>query len=200
MDHDQDQFKVVNPSSRSLIVSFGGFALQFGRIPPFEFLHFLNTHFHETDKLFYVDRHQIHYHRGIYGISSNIEETISHLRNEIAGYERVFFMGVSAGGYAAILFGSLLNVDHVIAFIPQTILYHSKYDSKYKDLLPYISGTTQYHLYGDLSIQNPKDAHHISHCIRMLHPNVHIYKRAQLILPEMRNSGELFHILSKIIS
>ena len=31
-------------------------------------------------------------------------------------------MGVSAGGYASILFGSLCNVSSVIAFIPRTKL------------------------------------------------------------------------------
>jgi len=78
-------------------------------------------------------------------------------------------MGISQGGYAAILFGSLLRVTSVIAFIPQTIrIQRNNIDEKYRDLKPIINLTTAYYLYGDISITNPHSFHHISHCERIL--------------------------------
>ena len=95
-----------------------------GGIPPFEFLNYLSSIYKNThDLLFHIDKNQCHYHRGLDGITKNIDETILYLNNMIQHYEKVIFIGVSAGGYAAILFGSLCkNVHHVIGFIPQTIL------------------------------------------------------------------------------
>lgn len=93
-------------------------AKQFGQIPPFEFSNFLHQHFPNDEKHFYIDMNQCWYHKGIKGLSTTIDETISCLKNEIKTFEYVTFMGVSAGGYAAILFGSKLNVNTVIAFSP----------------------------------------------------------------------------------
>ena len=67
-----------------------------------------------------MDKNRNSYHNGIVGISNNIDETLPHLQAQIAPYSNVIFLGVSSGGYAAILFGSLLNVKSVLAFIPQT--------------------------------------------------------------------------------
>ena len=91
---------------------------------PFEFLTYLSkTYSRNTDLYFYIDKNQCWYHKGIEGISNNIDETVIYLKTLIKknNYKKIIFMGVSAGGYA-ILFGSLCNVNSVISFIPRTKL------------------------------------------------------------------------------
>ena len=104
---NNSSYKIQNIDSDTLIISFSGLAKQFGGIPQFEFLNFLNKHFTDINKHFYIDNYQVSYHKGINGLSTNIDETIEYLKNEIKNYKNVIFLGNSAGGYAAILFGSL---------------------------------------------------------------------------------------------
>ncbi|MDE5075165.1 MAG: hypothetical protein O4749_03515 [Trichodesmium sp. St5_bin2_1] len=53
-------------------------------------------------------------------------------------------MGVSAGGYAAILFGSLCHVTNVISFLPRRKLKAKIVDKKYKKLKNIINNDTDY--------------------------------------------------------
>lgn len=62
-------------------------------------------------------------------------------------------MGVSAGGYASILFGSLCKVSNVIAFVPRTKLINP-IDIKYNDLKNIINNKTKYILHRDTDVQN----------------------------------------------
>jgi len=184
----------------TLIVSFAGYNKLFGGIPRFEFANFLNAHFANTDRQFYVDCRMDLYHRGIAGISKTVDETVEYLKTEIDGYKRVVFIGVSAGGYAAILFGSLLNIASVVAFIPQTLRMRQNIDEKYRDTGLYINATTQYYLYGDLSIIDIKDYHHISQCERIAHhDNVTLIKKEVFNIKKMRDDGELLNILQKVL-
>ena len=126
---------------------------------------------------------------------------MSYLKNEIKNYKNVIFIGSSSGGYAAILFGSLLNVTSVLAFIPQTILRNTNRDEKYRDLNKIINETTKYYVYGDLSISDEHNVHHISHCDRISHHlNVYVTKKLKLKLKEMRDNGELFVILNNLVN
>ena len=61
---------------------------------------------------------------GFNGIGKNINCTIAFLKTEFATYNKVLCIGGSAGGYASILFGSLLKVNKVIGVIPQTDLQY----------------------------------------------------------------------------
>jgi ABC-type dipeptide/oligopeptide/nickel transport system ATPase subunit len=123
-----NEYKIIN-GNKNLIICFGGMALQFGGILPFEFLNYLSSIYtNSCDLFFFIDRHQCSYHKGIKDITYNIDETIVYINNIIknGNYEKVIFMGISAGGYGAILFGSMCNnVNHVISFIPQEpLLFH----------------------------------------------------------------------------
>ena len=191
-------YKINIPNSETLIVSFAGNAKLFGGIPRFEFVQFLKQF--EVSKHFYLDEHSDLYHKGLC-VTSSIDETVTYLKNEIKHYKRVLFLGNSGGGYAAILFGSLLNITSVIAFIPQTIRRNpTNIDEKYRDISKYINDSTKYYLYGDLSVSNINDPHHISHCERISHfPNVIITKKKYVNVKEMRNTGELYQILHNII-
>ena len=193
-------YKKSQIKSDTLLVSFAGNDIMYGGIPRFDFFNFFAKYFKEINQHFYLDKHKTSYHKGIEGLSKNIDETVEYLRNEIYNYEKVIFLGVSSGGYAAILFGSLLGIDHVIAFIPQTIRLNKNIDEKYRDISKYINNITQYHIYGDLSVINKNDCHHISHCERISnHDNVFIKKVERFNLKQMRDSGELFVIINDII-
>jgi hypothetical protein len=192
-------YKINEIKTDTLFVSFSGYAKQYGGIPRFEFVNFFTKHFNEINRHFYVDTYKTCYHKGISGISNNIDETAEYLQNEIKDYKNVIFLGCSGGGYAAILFGSLLNVTSVVAFTPPTIRYDENIDEKYRDISKYINTTTKYYLYGDLSVSNKKDPHHISHCQRISHyPNVFITKKHEINLKKMRDSGELYKILYNV--
>jgi esterase/lipase len=187
-------------TSQTLIVSFAGHGLMYGGVPKKEFSNFLQKHFSHINAQFYVDYNCKSYHQGIQGISNNIDETVVYLKEQFKNYERVICLGASAGGYAAILFGSLLNVDTVVAFIPQTKLRSKERDEKYRDIEPHINTTTKYHIFGDLSIQNEDNCHHISQCERILKfSNVHLTRLDGVNLAVMRNNGLLLDIMTKII-
>jgi hypothetical protein len=109
------------PGSRQdvLFLSFGGVKMGTG-IPPAEFHASLSGR--DVPGYFIKDFRQCWYQEGLLGLSSDIAGTEAVLRALIARHapKHVVTLGVSAGGYAAILFGALLGVDRVVAFSPQT--------------------------------------------------------------------------------
>ena len=56
--------------------------------------------------------------------ANDLYETIDFIKNLISKkkYKNVYAIGSSAGGFAAILFGNLLNFTKVLAINPQTVL------------------------------------------------------------------------------
>jgi len=206
---EKDECKILN-NNKNLIVCFGGLKLSMHRILPFEFLRYLSSVYtNSCDLCFYIDRNQCWYHKGIYGITNNIDETVSYLQDLIKNYEKVIFIGVSAGGYAAILFGSLCNISNVVSFIPQTILYKPIHP-KYTNLKHIINNTTQYLLYGDPSIKsvgnpnveymNINNLHHIRHCNNLQEfKNVKIIKKNNCNLKQLRDEGVIKKIIDDII-
>jgi len=196
------EHKIIN-GNKTLIVCFGGMALQFGGILPFEFLNYLSSLYVDIcDLYFFIDKNQCWYHKGIQGITNNIDETILYINNIIknGNYERVLFMGVSSGGYGAILFGSLCNnVNNVISFIPQTIL-KNPINSNYSNLTTVINKNTSYLIYGDESVKNDNDNHHILHCKNLEHySNVKIIKGENCELKKLRDSGYIKTLIDAIV-
>ena len=192
---------IDNNHSDTLLVSFAGHDMIYGQTPRFSFVQLFETHFKSIDRHFYIDIHVNSYHKGIGGISKSIDETVTYLQKQIAPYKKTIFIGTSAGGYAAILFGSLLRVTSVLAFIPQTLRRHKLIDEKYRDISSYINDTTNYYLYADLSITNPVDPHHISQCERIAcHPNVYIIKKNKFNIKQIRDDGEMYEVINKLIN
>lgn len=183
----------------NLICCFGGMALAMGGIPPFEFVKYLSLYDSDCDLLFYIDKKQCCYHRGIEGITNNIEETVDFLNKKINKYDKVIFMGTSAGGYASILFGSLCKVSNVISFIPKIKLNHA-INTDYADLKNIINSNTQYILFGDKSVTDINDSHHISQC-EMLETfsNVKIIKKDSIDMKILRDSGTIKDTIDRII-
>ena len=109
----------VGSGNKKLIVSFGSNGHDgFERKTSLMKLRFEKNNF---DVLYLRNRHQW-YIGGLKGIGKNIDHTLAFLRKQFALYNKVLCIGSSAGGYASLLFGSLLSSDTVIASNAQTDL------------------------------------------------------------------------------
>jgi hypothetical protein len=188
------------PISSTIVVSFAGHGLKFGGNPRPEFRNFLSKNFPGVDVLLLVDYNCRCYHQGLKGLTSNVDETANYIQNIIIGYKKVIFVGVSAGGYASILFGSLLKVNDVIAITPQTKLKAVFFDDTYRDLTNLINSTTNYILIADTSVEHPEHMHHISHCERIEHyANVVVLRKNKVYVGLMRDDGSLLEVFQNVI-
>jgi len=110
----------LDDPSPTLLVAFGGYRLQFGGIPPFEFFNIAQAQSAKT--LFIRDLDESIYFAGVRGLGSDIESVASSLRQIVAdsGATRTVFMGNCGGAFAALTFGALVGADEVHAFRPPT--------------------------------------------------------------------------------
>lgn len=112
-------FCKIGENSKNQIVSFSSFGSNYYERKS----SLLKLKYERNDfDILYFKKPKTWYLGGISGIGKNIDHTIAFLRKEFAKYDKVVCVGFSMGGYAAILFGSLLNVDCVIVNRPQTDL------------------------------------------------------------------------------
>ena len=104
-----------------LVIFFGGIVGGFG-LTLFEFASFADSL--DASKIFVRDLDQCWYQRGVRGLGSSIDETAEAVRVRIASLRptRVVTVGNSAGGFAAGIFGALLDADASHAFSPQTLV------------------------------------------------------------------------------
>jgi hypothetical protein len=110
--------------SSTLLVLFAGLGI--GAAPPtFIFRRFLAP-YRGVDKLFLRDTTRSWYQLGLPGVTADVESTAAWLRQRRAAYDRTLFLGCSAGGMAAMLYGALAGADRVLAFAPQTVLSERK--------------------------------------------------------------------------
>lgn len=116
-----DNIEIHKNGSKKLLVSFGGIKSGIG-MPIYEFYKSLEDL--KCDKIFIKDVNQAWYHKGVNSEIDDVYKLRSFLKSYISinSYSRIVFVGNSMGGYAAILFGSMLNVNHVLAFSPQTFI------------------------------------------------------------------------------
>jgi len=109
------------PSSTSEKAVFFFSAMGLNNVP----FHFMDISQGATyNKVFLRDDFNIWYHKGLIGHTANLNDTTDFLGELIRqrGFKRVTFVGMSAGGFAAILFGARVGVDVVHAFSPRTFL------------------------------------------------------------------------------
>jgi len=113
------------PGSEKLFLFFGGIAGEIG-IPPFEF--YRASKIIDSSKVFLRDINQSWYQRGLPTIGDDAYAIGEYLRNTIikSGASDVYFVGNSMGGFAALLFCSMLQRGKVIAFAPQTFVSPEK--------------------------------------------------------------------------
>lgn len=106
--------------SRTMLIAFA--AMSPLKPPPFHL--FEATTGLPVKRLFVRDPARVWYQHGVPGFGDSIDEVAASLRAIIDEHEvdRLVTIGSSAGGYAALAFGSLLEADLVLSFSPQTIL------------------------------------------------------------------------------
>lgn len=105
-----------------LAITFGGFGINpdTGRAQ-YGMQDFLKNS--EMNQICLRDHFSCWYHNGVLGASTDVASTVDYLHELIYEHKapRVLCAGSSGGGYAAILFGTLLEAP-VIALNPQTLL------------------------------------------------------------------------------
>jgi hypothetical protein len=126
---DTDNYYFENNNSDILFVLFSG--MGFGNSKPtFIFNNFLKK-YKNIDKLFLRDLKYSYYLTGLNNLTTDLESTLSFLNKKFIknkNYKKIVGIGCSAGGYASILYGILLNFDKVISFSPQVVLNNKKID------------------------------------------------------------------------
>lgn len=105
----------------NLYLFFGGILASIG-MPPFEFYN--SSKIIDQHKIFVRDFSQSWYQNGLPSVSHDIRSTARYLKAqiEVINPEKIYFVGNSMGGYAAILFSNLIDLGEVIAFAPQTFI------------------------------------------------------------------------------
>jgi pimeloyl-ACP methyl ester carboxylesterase len=191
-------FPIWENGSRALLVLFSG--LLAGNIPNVQYDFASYARRFGSNKLFIRDLDQAWHHYGLRELSEDIDGTARFLRTVIEerDIERTVFLGVSSGGYAALLFGTMLGVQEVHAISPRTYLDLDKrqlYESSTKRALMerlYKSGraqdryldvkevmasspgrATKYHIYySDRHEGDRTQAEHLRQCVGVeLHPH-----------------------------
>ena len=112
---------LLSPNASSLYIFFGGIAGAIG-MPSFEFYN--ASKIIKENKIFLRDFSQCWYQNGLAGVSNNIQSTAMYIKTQIGSIkpDKIFFVGNSMGGYAAILFSEIIGQGEVIAFSPQTFI------------------------------------------------------------------------------
>jgi pimeloyl-ACP methyl ester carboxylesterase len=118
----QTLFAEVGQDPSVLIIAFSGFGQRFSTVSSFEF--FQATATMEFSRILCRDPRRLWYHAGIDSQHDSLASTAGLLTEYIEALEpeTILTMGSSMGGYAALVFGCLLKVNHVHAFGPQTCL------------------------------------------------------------------------------
>ncbi len=120
--HEKELICDLSSDSPVMLIAFAGLARNAMAIPFFEFARSMSPF--DAKKVFVRDFHRSWYHRGAGEAGANIDEVAEHLRALIAdsGVERTVAIGNSSGGYAALLFGTIVPVTEIHAFSPQTFI------------------------------------------------------------------------------
>ncbi|MHB8789329.1 MAG: alpha/beta hydrolase family protein [Desulfobulbaceae bacterium] len=111
----------ISENGNNLYIFFGGIASGIA-MPPFEFYN--ASKIIDDHKIFIRDFSQCWYQDGLPSIGYDVYSTAKFIENQIENIKpkKVYFVGNSMGGYAAILFSNLIDMGEVIAFAPQTFI------------------------------------------------------------------------------
>jgi len=105
-----------------LLLVFGGFAQMIG-MPFFEF-NKITSGLGLVNKIYLRDIHRLWYHHGLPSVGNDIDAIASFLQQYTnhPSIRKTIVIGNSGGGYAALLFGYILEADEVHAFSPKTFI------------------------------------------------------------------------------
>jgi pimeloyl-ACP methyl ester carboxylesterase len=215
-------------NSRTMLIAFASKRLT-APVPPFEWTGALAAI--PAKKMYVRDLYQLWYLLGFPGVADSPHEAAAYLKHLVDENkcDRIVTLGGSMGGYAALLFGCLLQADAVHAFGGQTFLptRRGRYlaqaiaardwpslrkdwqvrsqratKSMYFDLKPLLeqgSSQTRYHLY--YSHYHGKDVMHAQNIAGL--PNVCLHERENKghhMGVALRDSGELEQILLNAVA
>jgi hypothetical protein len=179
--------------------------------------------YHRNDfDLLYLRNIKQWYLGGLTGIGENINHTIAFLKKECMIYDKVICHGNSAGGFASLLFGSLLKVNHIVTVDPQTDLEyclcgwskkhlervieeHPGTWSKYNKLSNIFNDNTSYNICytGNKSIIDQIDQGRVTKHSLILHgdyhydqikhfPNLNKFESSEDVIPLIEKSLDLY--------
>lgn len=80
------------------------------------------------------------YLKGINNELNSVEKVLEFLKKETLG-SKIITVGSSAGGFASVLFGILLNAEYIISFSPQYVLSNHYDWSKYLNILDMVKSS-----------------------------------------------------------
>jgi hypothetical protein len=212
----------LSAASNTLLIAFSGIFGGFGGMPVFEFSRTLEKF--AVKKFFVRDLAQAWYQRGLPEAGGTIDEVSEYLQGSIRqlNVQRIVTLGNSMGGYAALLFGWLLQVDEAHAFSPQTYIDRKRRlltrDSRWKDQIDQIyqvgefdrryldlralfqsrSVRTTFHLYYCHS--NRLDRHHATRMRKF--PNVVLHRHnagGHVLVKWLRDIGSLDTLLAECV-
>jgi hypothetical protein len=204
----------LEPDSRRMIVAFAALPGENLDVRPFAF----HTMMAEIDVkvAFLRDHLEAWYHRGVAGVGDTIDAVAEFLRDFARNADETVMIGGSSGGYAALLFGALLNRE-VHAFMPQTFIdpelrrLHSDnrfrrefetlppyIDPRYADLRPVVAGSrARVHVY--YSTGHPLDSLHAERLGHLDNVTLHGFDwHSHLLLRELRDRGWLGPFLEEL--
>lgn len=111
------------PESDIFVIAFSGANVPLGKF------NYTNSFLGAKFNVIYLnDRLDGYYQNGIPGLADDLHATISELRSLISNFSdkpRIFTFGCSMGGYGAILYGTLLEVEAILAFGPTVPIFSS---------------------------------------------------------------------------
>ncbi len=113
----------VRPASEQLFFVYTGILRGMMGVNSLEF--FGRTRLLERNVVIFQDPYRAFYQRGISSRISSFDALLQYqreVRESLPHVRRVYCLGTSLGGYAALLAGHLLGVEHVWAFGPMTLL------------------------------------------------------------------------------
>jgi hypothetical protein len=203
----------LDPASRRMIVTFAAFP---GRLAvrPFAFHTLLEGV--DVKTAFLRDHWSCWYHRGVKGIGGGIDEVAAFLRDFSRNAEETVLLGTSSGGYAAILFGSLLGLE-AHAFSPQLFIdpelrrrHHdvrfpdemeglgADMDMRYADLRPVVARSrAPVNVY--YSVKHKVDPAHAEHVGDLDNVTLHGFEwDSHLLVRELRDRGWLEPFLGRL--
>lgn len=162
-----------------------------------------------ADILFLRDVQDAWYNNGLKYLTKDIASTVDFIKNFSKQYPHVMTMGASSGGYAALLFGSLLKCERILTICPQTLLPREKglpdaellkgINPKYFDIIPYIDNEVMVDLCFSLDYES--DVKQCNRLSNMSNVNIHArhYGCTHNIMPYIIKDKYYFDCINKFI-
>lgn len=219
MELEQDIILDIKNEKLPLVIVFASVLGNGLNIAPIEFQKYLNQNFN-IHYIFIKDRYQVWYSNGIYNIGNSIDECIPKLKDIISNinYSKIITCGASMGAYGALIFGKLLNVDHILAFSPQIFLdkktrefyKDNRWEKNFNDI--YKLNKLKYYDLSKIDFSNINkidlfvgkdcklDQIHILQLKKLKNMQISIVNGGHIIVKGLKESGDLKIIFQKIFN